>query len=401
MGPAARGIKEPGGNSLPVPRPAPLPAPVAAPKHGGRKGNCETTMADATTKGAPGAPSAPAGRGAPAAPGFAAGLILAVVLAALALLFRDHVTRWISPLVTAMVLGIAVNSAGAVPESWRPGVSFAGKALLRLTIVLMGTQISLGQVVGLGFDGLAIALLPLAATFFATIWLAAALGADRRMGFLLATGTAVCGASAILAANATVRGREEDVAYALALITVLGCLGIVAYPYLAAWLGLTPRQMGLWAGATLHEVVQVVGAAYQGGEAAAEIGTISKLARVLCLAPVLVVLGAMAGRANAQAVPGLGPAARSRTALVPWYVLGFMAVVVLNSVVALPAAPVRWIGWAIPALLAVTIAAMGLETRFVRVAAQGWRPFAVGTLSALFIAALGLAMIWLLGARFA
>lgn len=335
-----------------------------------------------------------------AAPGFAAGLALAVVLAALAILFRDHVTRLVSPLVVAMILGIAVNSAGAVPEAWRGGVSFAGKALLRVTIVLMGTQISLGQVVGLGLDGLAIALVPLAATFFATVGLATLIGVERRMGFLVATGTSVCGASAILAANGVVRGREEDVAYALALITLLGCLGIVAYPPLAAALGLTPRQMGLWAGASLHEVVQVVGAAFQGGDAAGEIGTISKLARVLCLAPVLVLVSLMVGRGGDAAAPGAAARA-ARPALVPWYVVAFMAVVALNSVATLPAAPVRWIGWAIPVLLAVTIAAMGLETKFARVAAQGWRPFALGVISALFIAALSLGMIALVGARFA
>jgi uncharacterized membrane protein YadS len=146
----------------------------------------------------------------------------------------------------------------------------------------------------------------------------------------------------------------------------------------------------------------VVGAAYQGGDAAGEIGTISKLARVLCLAPVLVVLSAMAGRASGAAPTAAAPGAEAQRApLVPWYVLGFMAVVVLNSVVTLPAAPARWIGWAIPALLAVTIAAMGLETKFARVAAQGWRPFAVGLVSALFIAAVSLVMIWLIGARFA
>ncbi|GBD49950.1 hypothetical protein METY_3163 [Methylopila sp. Yamaguchi] len=288
-----------------------------------------------------------------------------------------------SPMILALGLGVVVRAAlGPLPDL-RPGVVFAMRRVLRFAIVLLGLQLTVGQVAEVGAGGVAIIAASLGATFLATIALGRMLGVDARLTQLIAAGTSICGASAILAANTAVRGRDEDVAYAVACVTVFGSIAMFAYPHLASPLGLDAHAYGLWSGTSIHEIAQVVAAAFQQGSEAGEFGVVAKLARVMMLAPVVAALGVYMARSG-------DPGAR---APFPWFVLGFVALVALNSLVALPAVPKTFAIEATPALLAVALAAMGLETDLVKLREQGLRPLLLGLASFLFIASFSLALV--------
>ncbi|MBE3637968.1 YeiH family protein [Mangrovicoccus algicola] len=315
------------------------------------------------------------------------GLAAAIALTAIAVQRLSGIAA-LSPLMAAMVIGMGLRNSTGIPRTMAPGIGFALKRLLRLAIVLLGFQLTLAQIGEIGLRGAAVVVLSLGATLVFTKAMGRVLGVEPRLAELIAAGSSICGASAVIACNTVTRGRDEDVAYAIACVTVFGSLSMMLFPLLAGPLGLSPQDYGLWAGATIHEVAQVVGAAFSGGEAAGHAGTIAKLSRVILLAPVILSLGMMARR-RAGAEPGA-------TVPVPWFVLGFAAVVAANSLIPLPAGLQAPVASLTTFLLAMALAAMGLETDIAKLRREGLRPLLLGALAWIFISLAGLGLVLLL-----
>lgn len=314
------------------------------------------------------------------------GLALTFGIAAVAFVVRDGIgIAALSPLILSIVLGMAIRNTIGSPAAARPGVIFSLKRILRFAIVLLGLQLTVMQIVEVGGTGVAIIVATLALTFLFTKWVGRMIGVDRKLAELIAAGTSVCGASAVIAANTVTRGSDEDVAYAVACVTVFGSLSMILFPMLAGPLALDPSAYGLWVGATIHEVAQVVAAAFQGGDVAGQYGTIAKLSRVVLLAPLILALGLFAARK--------APEARGGGAPVPWFVFGFLALVVFNSLVEIPAEIHAGLVVATAFLLSVALAAMGLETDIGRLKAKGLKPLMLGGASWLFISCLGLGLV--------
>jgi uncharacterized integral membrane protein (TIGR00698 family) len=312
--------------------------------------------------------------------GLAPGLVAACAIALAATVLRSATgIAALNPVVLALAIGMAVRAMLGASPTLRPGIAFAVRPLLRTAIVLLGLGVTLGQLLDLGIGALALAVAVVASTLPFTIWLGGRLGVDRALAQLIGAGTAICGASAIVAANQVARGRDEDVTYALAVITLCGTAAMLAYPALAAPLGLDARSYGLWAGASVHEVVQAVGAAAAGGPDAAQSGTVMKLARVVLLAPAVAALGLWAGRGGGTRAP------------VPWFALGFLALVALRSTGLVPDILVDASRTLVPLMLAASVAALGLSTGLGALRARGGAPLLLGVASTLFIALLGLA----------
>jgi uncharacterized integral membrane protein (TIGR00698 family) len=179
----------------------------------------------------------------------------------------------------------------------------------------------------------------------------------------------------------------------VACVTVFGSVAMFAYPLLPGLLHLDPHAFGLWSGASIHEIAQVVAASFQDGQKAGEFGTIAKLSRVMLLAPMVIALGLMANRSNSNANTDAGSARPP----MPWFVLGFVALVGVNSVVSIPAEAKAWIAVVTTFLLSVALAAMGLETDIRKLTAKGFRPALLGALAFLFIASFSLGLIKLIG----
>ena len=322
------------------------------------------------------------------------GLLLASVVAISAYLVRQlPVMATFSPLILAIVIGIAFHNLVGTPSSAKPGVTFSLRRVLRIAIILLGLQLTISQVIEVGGRGIGIIAATLVATFAFTVWMGRLMGVDRKLAQLIAAGTSICGASAVIATNTVTNASDEDVAYAVACVTVFGSVAMFTYPLLPGILHLDPHGFGLWSGASIHEIAQVVAAAFQGGQKAGEFGTIAKLSRVMLLAPVVITLGLMARGSKGD------PATNASSARppIPWFVLGFVALVGVNSLIAIPAEEKIWIAAVTTFLLSVALAAMGLETDIRKLTARGVRPALLGALAFLFIASFSLILIKLFG----
>ncbi|BBD38375.1 membrane protein [Aminobacter sp. Y103A] len=322
------------------------------------------------------------------------GLLLAAGIAALAFALR-HLPGLgsFSPMIIAIVLGIAFHNLAGTPDQAKPGVAFSMRKVLRFAIILLGLQLTASQVAEVGITGVAIIAATLVATFTFTVWLGRLIGVEQKLAELIAAGTSICGASAVIATNTVTKASDEDVAYAVACVTVFGSIAMFGYPLLPGLLQLGPHAYGLWAGASIHEIAQVVAAAFQDGQQAGEFGTVAKLTRVLMLAPVVITLS-LAARQRARSSRATQG---GTTAPMPWFVLGFIAMVGVNSLVDIPAVAKTWIVALTTFLLTMALAAMGLETDIRKLRAKGLRPLFLGLAAFLFIATFSLMLVKLLG----
>ena len=322
------------------------------------------------------------------------GLLLTFALAAAAFELRNLLgIAALSPLIIAIVLGMTFHNTVGTPGTCKPGVVFCMRRILRFAIVLLGLQLSFEQLVKVGTVDLAIIAVTLAATFMFTMWLGRRLGIDRKLAQLIAAGTSICGASAVIATNTITRASDEDVTYAVACVTVFGSASMLLYPALESLVRLAPHAFGLWAGASIHEIAQVVAAAFQNGTSSGHFGTIAKLSRVMLLAPMILALSYLTARDPQGAEGNRGKRPTTQSVPMPWFVLGFIAMMLFNSFGLIPHADKTWLVQVTTFLLTVALAAMGLETDIGKLRARGWRPLLVGAGSWLFISTFSLALI--------
>ena len=290
-----------------------------------------------------------------------------------------------SPMILAVVAGMIYSNVLGMPAHAKAGIAFSQKRLLRFAIVLLGFQLTLGQVAGIGLGGVGIVAATLGATFLFTVTLGRLIGVDAKLAQLIAAGTSICGASAIVATNIVTDARDEDVTYAVAAITLFGTIAMLGFPLLAPVFALDQHAFGLWAGASIHEVAQVIGAGFQNGTLSGETATVAKLTRVAMLAPMVVALGLMARRGSADASGAKPP--------MPWFVAAFVAVVALNSLVAIPAQIHSAIALAAQIMLTMGLAAMGLQADISELRSRGLRPLLLAFSAFIFIGCFSLMLV--------
>ncbi|CAM5558254.1 hypothetical protein ADL28_16495 [Streptomyces violaceusniger] len=299
------------------------------------------------------------------------------------------------PLLTAsVVLGIVAahlpGARGLVRGVCRAGLSFAGKRLMRLGIVLLGLKLSLSDVLGLGWATVAMVLGVVAATFCGTWWLGRRMGLRGDQPLLIATGYSICGASAIGAVSEVSESDERDVATSVALVTLCGTLAIAVLPLLQHPLGLDDVAFGRWVGASVHDVGQVVATAQTAGPAALGDAVLVKLVRVAMLAPLVAALATSVrarGRAKAAAGEGtVGEAAKRRPPLVPLFVLGFLAMTALRSTDLLSTTALDTAATAQELLLAAALFGLGSAVHLPSLTRTGARVAALGLCAWLVIA---------------
>ncbi|MFD3696659.1 YeiH family protein [Streptomyces sp. NPDC058646] len=283
------------------------------------------------------------------------------------------------PLLTAaVVLGIAMAHIPGlrtlIRGAARPGLSLAGRRLMRIGIVLLGLGLGLDQVLRLGWATVAMVAGVVAATFYGTLWLGRRLGLPGDQPLLIATGYSICGASAIGAVSEVSGSDEEDVAASVALVTLCGTLAIAVLPLLQSPLGLSDPDFGRWVGASVHDVGQVVATAQTAGPGALGEAVLVKLMRVALLAP-LVAAVAFAVRARRR---GLRTASGRRPAPVPLFVAGFLAAAVVRATGVLPDAALEWAHTAQEALLAAALFGLGTAVHLPTLARTGGRAAVLG-----------------------
>lgn len=294
----------------------------------------------------------------------------------------------INPLLLAIVLGVLARNFVSLPESLEPGLAFAAKRLLRLGIVLLGLQLALGDILALGPGMIVVVVAVVTTGILTTVAIGRAMGISRGQSLLIACGFSICGAAAVAAAEGVIEAEDEEVVTAVALVVMFGTLMIPLLPFVAALMGLAPMTTGLWAGASIHEVAQVVAVGGALGAGALGAAVVVKLARVLLLAPVMVVLGLQRRR---RAGAGAGGQGAKLPPVMPLFVAGFIAMVALRSSGVVPAAVLGVAKPAQTALLAAAMFALGTGVRFSMFRRVGPKPFALAGLATLIVAAVGLA----------
>ena len=312
---------------------------------------------------------------------FLPGLLLAAVGAAVG--YAVH--AWlpgVQPGTVAVALGALLVNLRWIPDRASPGLTFASKKLLRVAVVLLGFALSLRQVAELGGPGLVVVLVTVAAAFFGTLALARLLRVRSATGLLVATGFSICGASAIAAMEPLAKGKKDDTAVSVALVTLCGSLAILVLPLLRHPLGLEdPLAFGQWVGASVHDVGQVV-ATGNTVPGSLESAVIVKLTRVILLAPLVFGVGLYLHRRHTSELAPSG----KRPALVPLFVACFIGAIVLNSVVTLPESFLEVASRVQELLLAVALFALGTGIHWQVMRRAGGRPLLLGLLSWLLVA---------------
>lgn len=282
-----------------------------------------------------------------------------------------------SPMIIGIVLGMlyANSLRNHLPETWVPGIQFCSKKLLRLGIILYGFRLTFQDIVEVGLAGIIIDAIVVAVTVIGGYWIGKALKMDRDIALLTSVGSGICGAAAVLGAEATIRTQPYKTAVAVATVVIFGTISMFIYPiaYRAGILDLDPQQMGIYAGSTLHEVAHAVGAGNAMGAEISNATIIVKMIRVMLLVPVLLVL-ALWVAAQARKNTSAGSAQKGKLAI-PWFAVLFLVVIGFNSLDLLPHSVVEVINYICTFLLTMAMVALGAETSIDKFRKAGAKPF--------------------------
>jgi len=289
----------------------------------------------------------------------------------------------ISALTLAIVLGMLVGNTvyPRLASASAAGVMFSKQTLLRAGIILYGLRLTFQDIANVGISGVTIDIVVLSSTFVLSWWVGTRIfGLDRRTAMLIGAGSSICGAAAVMATEPVVRGRAEQVTVAVSTVVVFGTLDIFLYPAMYHWnahyhlLAMSPTAYGIYAGSTIHEVAQVVAAGRAIADAAANTAVITKMVRVMMLAPFLILLSAYLSRHPQRASGRPVESVSKRRIVIPWFALGFVAVTAVNSALVLPHALVTSAITLDTFLLAMAMAALGVTTQFSAVRTAGIKP---------------------------
>jgi uncharacterized integral membrane protein (TIGR00698 family) len=326
-------------------------------------------------------------------PGLALALAIALV-ARLAARFTGH----IPDVLIALLAGIALANFVKLPPGVRPGVGFVLNKGLRTAIVLLGAGLTLASIVSLGAATLWLVLICVGAAIGLGLLLARFARLPGAVGTLIGAGTAICGGTAILAIGPLIDATDEEIAYAVTTIFTFNIIALVVYPILGHALHLSAVAFGSWAGTAVNDTSVVVATGFVYGNVAGATATIVKLTRTLLLVPLAFALGTAAATRRGGA-SGKSPSARSLSKAIPWFVLGFAAMALLNSVGALPAELTRAMIELAGFLIVVVLAAVGLNVDLIKIGSLGLRPLAVGLALATIMAIISLSLITTLHIR--
>ncbi|UFJ38918.1 YeiH family protein [Brevibacillus humidisoli] len=322
--------------------------------------------------------------------GWVKGVLLTFVIAILA----DHLVQIpflsiMGIMIVSILLGIGWRSLFDVPADAGSGIAFSSKMLLRAGIILMGLRLQLSQIVESGFSVVLVDVTVVVFTISFMMWLASLLKVEKQQSILLAVGTAICGAAAIVAIAPLIRAKQETTAVSVACIAILGTLGTILYTVLYPFLGLTPDDYGIFVGATLHELAHVIAAAVPGGDVGSEMALLVKLGRVALLIPVALVFSYLFHKREA----GQSEDGDRRRLPIPWFIFGFLAMSLVQTMGILPDGVTEGFVTLSVFLLSMAMAGLGLSIKAADLKQLGGRGAAVSLLGYAGLAILGLMLL--------
>ncbi len=321
---------------------------------------------------------------------------MALISVLVAIAFEiNHYQKAISPLALCVAFGFLVANFISWPAYASAATTLSSKPLMRIGVALLGAQVSVASLKEIGIKGVITVIIVVSFTIFGILGLSKLFKMSGDLGLLIGVGFGVCGATAVAAIRPQTRATEEETSYAIGLISLCGTLSIFVLPLLGHAIGLDARQFGSWAGAAVHDVGQVIATASVWGGDAPQYAIVVKLARVCLLAPIVLLLSirhrkwlTSQGKSEVDGV---------KVPLIPYFVLGFIAVAIIHNVWDLPNRVVDDIVFTSKLLLGAGLVALGSGVRWKAIRAIGPRPMAMGMLAWVIVGGVALAAVRLTG----
>ena len=290
-----------------------------------------------------------------------------------------------SPMIVGIILGMlyANSLLNNLPETWVPGIQFCSKRVLRFGIILYGFRLTFQDVTAVGIPAVIIDAIIVGGTIGLGMLIGRLMKMDRGITLLTSVGSAICGAAAVLGAESAIRTKPYKTAVAVSTVVIFGTLSMFLYPilYRNGIFALSPEQMGIYAGSTIHEVAHVVGAGNAMGDEVASIAIIVKMIRVMMLVPVLLIIT----WAVAKAAAANGSEGEKGKINIPWFAILFLVVIAFNSFDLLPESVVSFINTFDTFLLTMAMTALGAETSIEKFKKAGAKPFVLALVLQLWL----------------
>lgn len=305
----------------------------------------------------------------------------------------DFVTSLsLSPMIVGIVLGMlyANSLRNNLPETWVPGIQFCSKRILRIGIILYGFRLTFQDVTAVGVPAIVVDAIIVAATISIGLFVGRLLKMDREISLLTSVGSAICGAAAVLGAESAIRAKAYKTAVAVSTVVIFGTLSMFLYPvlYRNGVFALSPDQMGIFAGSTIHEVAHVVGAGNAMGDSVSSTAIIVKMIRVMMLVPVLLLITWSVARALAKS----NQEGEKGKINIPWFAILFLVVIAFNSLDLLPVSVVDFINTFDTFFLTMAMTALGAETSIEKFKKAGAKPFVLALVLQIWLIAGGYAL---------
>lgn len=280
------------------------------------------------------------------------------------------------PIVGGPVFGILLGMLAAGfrrPKSWEAGILFTGKKILQYSIILLGFEMNLYNVLQVGAQSVSVMLSTLLASFLTAYVVGRMLKLDGNTTTLIGAGTAICGGSAIAAVAPVIGAKDKEVAFSISTIFLFNILAVFIFPALGHYLGFSDMGFGMWAGTAINDTSSVVAAGYSYSAAAGDYATIVKLTRALMIVPVCILLAFSVARQSARSGNTL-----RLGAIFPWFILWFVVASIVNTAQFLPQSLSAFLGAGGKFCIVLAMSAIGLNTNLRHLVQNGVRPILLG-----------------------
>ena len=313
------------------------------------------------------------------------GIVLPIIVALLACWLESLLPiHLIGSAVIAMFIGMFLNQFVRKTDVFATGLKFTSKKILKFAIILLGLSLNITTILHVGQMSLTVMVFTLLTCFGGGYFIGKALGLNWKLSNLISAGTGICGGSAIVAIAPTIDADDNDVAYAMSATFLFDMAMIVLFPIMGRALGMTDQAFGIWAGTAVNDTSSVVATGYAFSEAAGDFATMVKLTRTLAIIPTVIVFALVQlnlKRKEAMALQHDGSALKAEFSIkkiFPWFILGFLAMSIVASILPIPAQLVSGTKTASKFLMVCALAAIGLNTSFASMKKAGIRPMIHG-----------------------
>ncbi|RNF39720.1 YeiH family protein [Planococcus salinus] len=296
--------------------------------------------------------------------------------------------------VTAILLGVLIRNFIGMPTVFSPGIQYSLKSVLKLAIILLGTSLNLVQVFTIGSQSIVVISAVVILGIILTIGIGRWMGLSGNIPALIGVGTAICGATAIAAISPIMKSKEEETAFAITTIFIFNIIAVILYPIIGVLTGMNDEVFGMWAGAAIHDTSSVVAASFAYSDEAGGIATVVKLTRTLFLIPLALLIGIYISSRASKEGGTLSGVKISK--IFPWFLLGFLAMSVLNTLGMFSESAVQNITQTSKFMILMAMASVGLGVNFKQIKEIGLKPIYLGLIASLIVALVSILIIYLI-----